>query len=96
MLGQLGDRVSLGPNIRKLITGYFVGEEWVVPVAADALDAIGKFHAGAQDLTTSAINCALFPLIGFPDIVRSAPPQISRQTSPPAGAESTGERHRVQ
>jgi len=45
MLGQLGDRVSLGPNIRKLITGYSVGEAWVVPVAADALDAIGTLSS---------------------------------------------------
>ena len=45
MLGQLGDRVSLGPNIRKLITGYLVAEGCIVRVTADALDAIGTLSS---------------------------------------------------
>src|SRR5208283_5639343 len=56
MIGQLTERVLLvddEPLVRKLISRYLVAEGYVVRVADDGLDAIGKLRAGLPDLIVS-------------------------------------------
>ncbi len=51
MLGQLSGRVLLvddEPLVRKLISGYLVAAGYVVRVAVDGLDAIGKLRGGSR------------------------------------------------
>ena len=59
MAGQLSGRVLLvddEPLVRKLISRYLVAAGYVVRVAVDGLDAIGKLRAGPLDLIISDLK----------------------------------------
>jgi CheY-like chemotaxis protein len=79
MAGQLSGRVLLvddEPLVRKLISGYLVAAGYVVRVAVDGLDAIGKLRAGPLDLIISDLNMPRMSGFEFLDIVRKRFPQI--------------------
>ncbi len=79
MVGQLGCRVLLvddEPLVRKLISGYLVAAGYVVRVAVDGLDAIGKLRAGPPDLIISDLNMPRMSGVEFLEVVRKRFPQI--------------------
>jgi CheY-like chemotaxis protein len=79
MVGQLSDRVLLvddEPLARKLISGYLVAAGYVVRVAVDGLDAIGKLRAGLPDLIISDLNMPRMSGFEFLKVVRKRFPQI--------------------
>ena len=79
MVGQLSGRVLLvddEPLIRKLISGYLVAAGYVVRVAVDGLDAIGKLRAGPPDLIISDLNMPRMSGLELLDVVRKRFPQI--------------------
>jgi len=79
MAGQLSGRVLLvddEPLVRRAISGYLVAAGYVVRVAVDGLDAIGKLRAGPLDLIISDLNMPRMSGFEFLDIVRKRFPQI--------------------
>ena len=79
MVGQLSDRVLLvddEPLIRKLISGYLVAAGYVVRVAVDGLDALGKLRAGPPDLIISDLNMPRMSGVELLEVVRKRFPQI--------------------
>ncbi|MGD1103058.1 MAG: response regulator [Terriglobia bacterium] len=79
MVGQLSDRVLLvddEPLVRKLISGYLVAAGYVVRVAVDGLDALGKLRAGLPDLIISDLNMPRMSGIELLGVVRKRFPQI--------------------
>ena len=79
MMGQLSGRVLLvddEPLVRKLISRYLVAAGYVVRVAVDGLDAIGKLRAGPLDLIISDLNMPRMSGIELLEVVRKRFPQI--------------------
>lgn len=79
MLGQLSGRVLLvdhEPLVRKLICGHLVAAGYVVRVAVDGLDAIGKLRAGPPDLIISDLNMPRMSGFELLNVVRKRFPQI--------------------
>jgi CheY-like chemotaxis protein len=79
MVGQLNGRVLLvddEPLIRKLISGYLVAAGYVVRVAVDGLDAVGKLRGGLPDLIVCDINMPRMSGPEFLTVVRQRFPQI--------------------
>jgi CheY-like chemotaxis protein len=79
MVGQLSDRVLLvddEPLVRRLISGYLVAAGYVVRVAVDGLDAIGKLRAGLPDLIISDLSMPRMSGFEFLNVVRRRFPQI--------------------
>jgi CheY-like chemotaxis protein len=79
MLGQSGNRVLLvddTPLIRKIISGCLVAAGYVVRVAVDGLDAIGKLRAGPVDLIISDLKMPRMSGFEFLDVVHKRFPQI--------------------
>ena len=79
MVGQLSGRVLLvddEPLVRKLISGYLVAAGYVVRVAVDGLDAIGKLRAGLPDLIISDLNMPRMSGFELLEVVRKRFPQI--------------------
>ena len=79
MVGQLSGRVLLvddEPLIRKLISRYLVAAGYVVRMAVDGLDAIGKLRAGLPDLIISDLNMPRMSGIELLEVVRKRFPQI--------------------
>ena len=78
-MGQLGNRVLLvddEPLIRKLISGYLVAAGYVVRMAVDGLDALGKLRAGLPDLIISDLNMPRMSGVELLEVVRKRFPQI--------------------
>ena len=79
MAGQLSGRVLLvddEPLVRKLISRYLVAAGYVVRVAVDGLDAIGKLRAGPLDLIISDLKMPRMSGTEFLGIVRKRFPQL--------------------
>jgi CheY-like chemotaxis protein len=79
MVGQLGGRVLLvddEPLLRKVVSGHLVARGYVVRVAVDGLDAIGKLRTGLPDIILSDLNMPRMSGLEFLDIVRRRFPQI--------------------
>jgi CheY-like chemotaxis protein len=79
MIGQLPNRVLLvddDPLIRKVISRHLVAAGYVVRVASDGLDAIGKLRAGPLDLIISDLGMPRMTGFEFLNIVRKRFPQI--------------------
>ena len=79
MVGQLSDRVLLvddEPFIRKLVSRYLVAAGYVVWVAVDGLDALGKLRAGLPDLIISDLHMPRMSGVELLDVVRKRFPQI--------------------
>jgi CheY-like chemotaxis protein len=79
MVGQLSGRVLLvddEPLVRKLISGHLVAAGYVVRVAVDGLDAIGKLRGGLPDLIVSDMNMPRMAGSEFLDVVRKRFPHI--------------------
>jgi len=79
MVGQLSGRVLLvddEPLVRKLISGHLVAAGYVVRVAVDGLDAIGKLRGGLPDVIVSDLNMPRMSGSEFLDVVRKRFPQI--------------------
>jgi len=79
MIGQLNERVLLvddEPLTRKLISRYLVAAGYVVRMAEDGLDAIGKLRAGLPDLIISDLKMPRMSGIELLDVVRKRFPQI--------------------
>ena len=79
MLGQLCGRVLLvddEPLVRRSISGYLVEAGYVVRVAVDGLDAIGKLREGLPALIISDLNMPLMSGVEFLNVVRRRFPQI--------------------
>ena len=79
MVGQLSDRVLLvddEPLVRRLISGYLVAAGYVVRVAVDGLDALGKLREGLPDLIISDLNMPRMSGFELLDVVRQRFPQI--------------------
>ena len=79
MVGQLSDRVLLvddDPLVRKLISGYLVAAGYVVRVAVDGLDALGKLREGLPDLIISDLVMPRMSGFELLDVVRIRFPQI--------------------
>jgi CheY-like chemotaxis protein len=79
MIGQLTERVLLvddEPLARKLMSRYLVAAGYVVRVAEDGLDAIGKLRAGLPDLIISDLKMPRMSGFELLDVVRKRFPQI--------------------
>ena len=79
MVGQLSGRVLLvddEPLVRRSISGYLVEAGYVVRVAVDGLDAIGKLREGLPALIISDLNMPLMSGVEFLNVVRRRFPQI--------------------
>ena len=79
MVGQLSGRVLLvddEPLVRRSISGHLVAAGYVVRVAVDGLDAIGKLRAGLPDLIISDLNMPRMSGFELLDVVRKRFPQI--------------------
>jgi len=79
MVGQLSGRVLLvddEPLVRRSISGYLVEAGYVVRVAVDGLDAIGKLREGLPALIISDLNMPLMSGFEFLNVVRRRFPQI--------------------
>ena len=79
MGGQLHGRVLLvddDPVIRKFISRNLVAEGYVVRVACDGLDAVGKLRTGPTDLIISDLTMPRMTGFEFLDVVRKRFPQI--------------------
>jgi len=79
MIGQLNERVLLvddEPLARKLISRYLVAAGYVVRMAEDGLDAIGKLRTGLPDLIISDLKMPRMSGIELLDVVRKRFPQI--------------------
>lgn len=79
MVGQLSGRVLLvddEPLVRRSISGYLVEAGYVVRVAVDGLDAIGKLREGLPALIISDLNMPRMSGFELLDVVRKRFPQI--------------------
>jgi len=79
MIGQLTERILLiddEPLVRKIISRYLVAAGYVVRVAVDGLDAIGKLRAGLPDLIISDLKMPRMSGVELLDVVRKRFPQI--------------------
>jgi CheY-like chemotaxis protein len=79
MGGQLRGRVLLvddDPLIRKFISRNLVAEGYVVRVACDGLDAVGKLRTGPTDLIISDLTMPRMTGFEFLEVVRKRFPQI--------------------
>ncbi len=79
MVGQLSGRVLLvddEPLVRRSISGYLVEAGYVVRVAVDGLDAIGKLRDGPPALIISDLNMPRMSGFELLDVVRKRFPQI--------------------
>ncbi|MGO8736002.1 MAG: response regulator [Terriglobia bacterium] len=79
MVGQLSGRVLLvddEPLVRRSIAGYLVEAGYVVRVAVDGLDAIGKLREGSPALIISDLNMPRMSGFELLDVVRKRFPQI--------------------
>jgi CheY-like chemotaxis protein len=79
MIGQLNERVLLvedEPLARKLISRYLVAAGYVVRMAEDGLDAIGKLRTGLPDVIVSDLKMPRMTGIEFLAVVRKRFPQI--------------------
>jgi CheY-like chemotaxis protein len=79
MDGQISKRVLLvddEPLVRNLISRYLVAAGYVVRVAVDGLDAIGKLRAGPLDLIISDLKMPRMSGVELLNIVRKRFPQI--------------------
>jgi len=79
MVGQPSGRVLLvddEPLLRRSISGYLVEAGYVVRVAVDGLDAIGKLREGLPALIISDLNMPLMSGVEFLNVVRRRFPQI--------------------
>ncbi len=79
MAGQLSGRVLLvddEPLVRKLISRYLVAAGYVVRVAVDGLDAIGKLRAGPLDLIISDLKMPRMSGFELLEVVRKRFPQM--------------------
>jgi CheY-like chemotaxis protein len=79
MIGQLNERVLLvddEPLARKLISRYLVAAGYVVRMAEDGLDAIGKLRTGLPDLIISDLKMPRMSGIELLGVVRKRFPQI--------------------
>ena len=80
MGGKLHSRVLLvedEPLLRKTISRQLVSAGYVVRVAIDGLDAIGKLRAGPLDWIISDLEMPRMSGLEFLDVVRKRFPQIS-------------------
>ena len=78
-MGQLTNRVLLvddEPLIRKLISRHLLAAGYVVRMADDGLDAIGKLRGEIPDLIISDLKMPRMSGIELLDIVRKRFPQI--------------------
>jgi CheY-like chemotaxis protein len=79
MVGQSNGRVLLvddEPLVRNLMSGYLVAAGYVVRVAVDGLDAIGKLRAGPPDLIISDLEMPRMSGRELLNVVRKRFPQI--------------------
>ena len=79
MIGQLTERVLLVDDealARKLISRCLVASGYVVRLAEDGLDAIGKLRTGLPDLIISDLKMPRMSGIELLDVVRKRFPQI--------------------
>ncbi|MGO8787539.1 MAG: response regulator [Terriglobia bacterium] len=79
MRGQLTERVLLvddEPLVRKLVSRHLVAAGYVVRVADDGLDAIGKLRAGLPDLIISDLKMPRMSGVELLDVVRKRFPEI--------------------
>ncbi len=79
MIGQVGDRVLLvddEPLVRKFVSRCLVAEGYVVRVAVDGLDAIGKLRWGPPDVIISDLNMPRMSGVELLRVVRKRFPQI--------------------
>jgi CheY-like chemotaxis protein len=79
MDGQVSKRVLLvddEPLVRNLISRYLVAAGYVVRVAVDGLDAIGKLRAGPLDLIISDLKMPRMSGVELLNIVRKRFPQV--------------------
>ncbi len=79
MVGQLSGRVLLvddEPLVRRSIAGYLVEAGYVVRVAVDGLDAIGKLREGPPAWIISDLTMPRMSGLELLDVVRKRFPQI--------------------
>lgn len=79
MIGQLTERVLLvddEPLARKLISRYLVAAGYVVRMAEDGLDAIGKLRTGLPDLIISDLKMPRMSGVELLNVIRKRFPQI--------------------
>ncbi len=79
MIGQLTARVLLvddEPLVRKIISRHLVAAGYVVRIADDGLDAIGKLRAGLPDLIVSDLIMPRMSGVELLGVVRKRFPQI--------------------
>ena len=79
MIGQLNERVLLvddEPLARKLISRYLVAAGYVVRMAEDGLDAIGKLRMGLPDLIITDLKMPRMSGVELLEVVRKRFPQI--------------------
>ena len=79
MVGQLSGRVLLvddEPLVRKFISRYLVAAGYVVRVAVDGLDAIGKLREGPPAWIISDLTMPRMSGLELLDVVRRRFPQI--------------------
>jgi CheY-like chemotaxis protein len=79
MIGQLNERVLLVDDevlARKLISRYLVAAGYVVRMAEDGLDAIGKLRTGLPDVIISDLKMPRMSGIELLGVVRKRFPQI--------------------
>ncbi len=79
MIGQLNERVLLvddEPLARKLISRYLVAAGYVVRMAEDGLDAIGKLRMGLPDLIITDLKMPRMSGVELLGVVRKRFPQI--------------------
>jgi CheY-like chemotaxis protein len=79
MVGQLSGRILLvddEPIVRKFISRLLVAAGYVVRVAVDGLDAIGKLRTGHTDMIISDLTMPGMSGFEFLDVVRKRFPQI--------------------
>jgi CheY-like chemotaxis protein len=79
MVGQLSGRVLLvddEPLVRKFISGSLVAAGYIVRVAVDGLDAIGKLRDGPPALIISDLKMPRMSGFELLDVVRKRFPQI--------------------
>jgi CheY-like chemotaxis protein len=79
MLGQLGNRLLLvedEPRLRRIISRQLMTAGYIVRVADDGLDAIGKLRAEVPDVIISDLNMPGMSGLEFLKVLRKRFPQI--------------------